>query len=134
MWSPYVLRDEILQDDRAQSAIWSRFSDVGFNSPCRAHGSWESVSFLLPTIRAIRDARRSDPSQPETATRPRFCLTDPRTSIHAASRLAMILLRRLQLAVSRARIMGYSFVSPPCHPGAARIFGPRGSVRQNLVV
>jgi len=64
--------------------------------------------------------------------RPRFSLTDPRTSIRAASRLAMIQLCRLQLAVSRARIMGYSFASPPCHPGAARIFGLRGSVRQNL--
>jgi len=28
--------------------------------------------------------------------------------------------------------MGYSFVSPPCQPGAARIFGLRGSIRQNL--
>ena len=73
-------RDEILQDDRTQSAIWSRFSDVGFNSPCRAHGSWESVSFLLPTIRAIRDARRSNPGQPETATQPSF--VQPSASQH----------------------------------------------------
>jgi hypothetical protein len=80
MLSPYVLRDEIPQDDRTQSATWPRHSDVGFNSPCRAHGSWESVSFLLPTIRAIRDARRSDPSQPETATQPSF--VQPSASQH----------------------------------------------------
>ncbi len=63
---------------------------------------------------------------------PRFCLMDPRTSIRGSSWLAMIQLCRLQLAVSRPWIMGYSFVSPPCQPGAARIFGLRGSVRQNL--
>jgi hypothetical protein len=34
--------------------------------------------------------------------------------------LAMIHLGRFQLAESRPWIMGYSFVSPPCHPGAAR--------------
>jgi hypothetical protein len=78
----------------------------------------------------------------------RFCLTDPRTSNRAASRLAMIQHRRLQLAVSRPWIvhgssmgrpwavhgpsmgrpwvMGYSFVSPPCQPGAART--PKGQV------
>ena len=80
MLSPYVLRDEIPQDDRTQSATWPRHSDVGFNPPCRAHGSWESVSFLLPTIRAIRDARRSDPRQPETATQPSF--VQPSASQH----------------------------------------------------
>ena len=36
----------------------------------------------------------------------RFCLTDHRPSIHAASRLAMIRLRRLRLAVSRGWIIG----------------------------
>jgi hypothetical protein len=38
----------------------------------------------------------------------------------AASRQAMIQHRRLQLAVSRAWIIGHSRVSPPCHPGESR--------------
>jgi hypothetical protein len=43
----------------------------------------------------------------------RFCLTDPRTSNRAASRLAMIQHRRLQLAVSRPWIVHGSSMGRP---------------------
>jgi hypothetical protein len=57
----------------------------------------------------------------------RFRLTDPRTSIHAASRLAVTRLGRLQLAVSRDWIMWST--APSRLPAAGRRAGP-GELRR----